>query len=523
MVTKTNEVPVNFSPENTREIDYEKDLGDSGDFPFTRGIYPNMYRGRLWTMRQYAGYATAEESNARYKYLLAQGTTGLSVAFDLPTQIGLDSDEPFALGEVGKVGVAIDSLEDMERLFADIPLAEVSTSMTINATAAILLSLYLAVARKQGVPFNKVRGTLQNDILKEYIARGTYIYPPAPSLRLVTDIFAYCAREVPNWNTISISGYHIREAGSTAVQEVAFTLADGITYVEAALAAGLAIDDFAPRLSFFFNSHNNLLEEIAKFRAARRLWARIMRDRFRARDPRSLMLRFHTQTAGSSLTAQQPEVNVVRTTIQALAAVLGGTQSLHTNSMDEALALPTEAAARVALRTQQVIAYESGVAETADPLGGSYAIEHLTDEIEEGALEYLKKIEGMGGMLRAIETGYVQREIQESAYRYQKAIEKQEQIVVGVNRFQVDEEAPVNTLRIDPALEQAQVARVRALRERRDSQRATAALKTLEQAATTDENLLPRILECVEAYATVGEISNTLRRVWGEYRETSTI
>ena len=523
MVTKTNEVPVNFSPENTREIDYENDLGDPGDFPYTRGIYPSMYRGRLWTMRQYAGYATAEESNARYKYLLAQGTTGLSVAFDLPTQIGLDSDDPLALGEVGKVGVAIDSLEDMERLFADIPLADVSTSMTINATAAILLSLYLAVARKQGVSFNKVRGTLQNDILKEYIARGTYIYPPAPSLRLVTDIFAYCAREVPNWNTISISGYHIREAGSTAVQEVAFTLADGITYVEAALAAGLAIDDFAPRLSFFFNSHNNLLEEIAKFRAARRLWARIMRDRFHARDPRSLMLRFHTQTAGSSLTAQQPEVNVVRTTIQALAAVLGGTQSLHTNSMDEALALPTEAAARVALRTQQVIAYESGVAEMADPLGGSYAIEHLTDEIEEGALEYLKKIEGMGGMLRAIETGYVQREIQESAYRYQKAIENQEQIVVGVNRFQVDEEAPVNVLRIDPALEQAQVARVCALRERRDSQGATAALKTLEQAAATSENLLPRILECVEAYATVGEISNTLRRVWGEYRETSTI
>ena len=504
-------------------IDYEKDLGEPGEFPYTRGIYPNMYRGRLWTMRQYAGYATAEESNARYKYLLAQGTTGLSVAFDLPTQIGLDSDDPMALGEVGKVGVAIDSLEDMERLFAGIPLDEVSTSMTINATAAILLSLYLAVARKQGVPFSKVRGTLQNDILKEYIARGTYIYPPEPSLRLVTDIFAYCAREVPNWNTISISGYHIREAGSTAVQEVAFTLADGITYVEAALAAGLQIDDFAPRLSFFFNAHNNLLEEIAKFRAARRLWARIMRDRFKARDPRSLMLRFHTQTAGSSLTAQQPEVNVVRTTIQALAAVLGGTQSLHTNSMDEALALPTESAARVALRTQQVIAYESGVVETPDPLGGSYAIEQLTDEIEEGALEYLKKIEAMGGMLRAIETGYVQREIQESAYRYQKAIEAQEQVVVGVNRFQVEEEPHVNVLRIDPALEQAQVERVRAVRDRRDAQATTAALRRLEQAATTNENLLPLILECVETYATVGEISNTLRRVWGEYRETSTI
>jgi methylmalonyl-CoA mutase N-terminal domain/subunit len=474
-------------------------------------------------MRQYAGYATAEESNARYKYLLAQGTTGLSVAFDLPTQIGLDSDNPLALGEVGKVGVAIDSLEDMERLFADIPLDEVSTSMTINATAAILLSLYLAVARKQGVAFTKVRGTLQNDILKEYIARGTYIYPPAPSLRLVTDIFAFCAREVPNWNTISISGYHIREAGSTAVQEVAFTLADGITYVEAAQIAGLEVDDFAPRISFFFNAHNNLLEEIAKYRAARRLWARIMRDRFKARDPRSLMLRFHTQTAGSSLTAQQPEVNVVRTTIQALAAVLGGTQSLHTNSMDEALALPTEAAARVALRTQQVIAYESGIAETADPLAGSYAIEQLTNEVEEQALEYLKKIEAMGGMLRAIETGYVQREIQESAYRYQKAIEKQEQVVVGVNRFQVEEEPPVNVLRIDPVLEQAQVERLRALRERRDAKTVSAALEKLQQAAGTSDNLLPRILECVEAYATVGEISDSLRRVWGEYRETSIV
>ncbi len=523
MTTKTTELPLDFNPHNTREIDYENDLGAPGDFPYTRGIYKNMYRGRLWTMRQYAGYATAEESNARYKYLLAHGTTGLSVAFDLPTQIGLDSDDSLAQGEVGKVGVAIDSLEDMERLFADIPLDEVSTSMTINATAAILLALYLAVARKQNVPFNKVRGTLQNDILKEYIARGTYIYPPAQSLRLVTDTFAYCAREVPNWNTISISGYHIREAGSTAVQEVAFTLADGITYVEAALDAGLEIDEFAPRISFFFNAHNNLLEEVAKFRAARRLWARIMRDRFKARDPRSMMLRFHTQTAGSSLTAQQPEVNVVRTTIQALAAVLGGTQSLHTNSMDEALALPTEQTARVALRTQQVIAHESGIAETADPLGGSYAIEHLTDEIESDASDYLKKIEAMGGMLRAIENGYVQREIQESAYRYQKAIETKEQIVVGVNSFQLEEEPPVTVLRIDPALEQAQIDRLRALRERRDSNSATVALNSLEQAAGTKENLLPRILECVEAYATVGEISNTLRRVWGEYRETSTI
>jgi len=523
MATETKVPPLYFNPDNTREIDYQNDLGDPGEFPYTRGIYPNMYRGRLWTMRQYAGYATAEESNARYKYLLAQGTTGLSVAFDLPTQIGLDSDDQLALGEVGKVGVAIDSLEDMERLFAGIPLDEVSTSMTINATAAILLSLYLAVARKQGVPLSKVRGTLQNDILKEYIARGTYIYPPAPSLRLVTDIFAYCAREAPNWNTISISGYHIREAGSTAVQEVAFTLADGITYVEAALAAGLEIDDFAPRISFFFNAHNNLLEEIAKFRAARRLWARIMRERFKARDPRSLMLRFHTQTAGSSLTAQQPEVNVVRTTIQALAAVLGGTQSLHTNSMDEALALPTESTARLALRTQQVIAYESGITDTADPLAGSYAIEHLTDEVEELALEYLTKIEAMGGMLRAIETGYVQREIQEAAYQYQKAVETREQVVVGVNRFQLEAEPAVTVLRIDPALEQAQIERVRALRERRDAKIATAALDELEQAAKTSENLLPRILECVEGYATVGEISNTLRRVWGEYRETSTV
>jgi len=517
------ELPVEFNPSNTDEVDYENDIGSPGEFPYTRGIYRNMYRGRLWTMRQYAGYATAEESNTRYKYLLAHGTTGLSVAFDLPTQIGLDSDDPLAGGEVGKVGVAIDSLEDMERLFADIPLDQVSTSMTINATAAILLCLYLAVARKQGVAFEKVRGTLQNDILKEYIARGTYIYPPAPSLRLVTDIFGFCAHQVPNWNTISISGYHIREAGSTAVQEVAFTLADGITYVEAALGVGLEIDDFAPRLSFFFNAHNNLLEEISKFRAARRLWARIMRERFNARDPRSLMLRFHTQTAGSSLTAQQPEVNVVRTTVQALAAVLGGTQSLHTNSMDEALALPTEAAARVALRTQQVIAHESGVADTADPLAGSYAIEQLTSEIEARANEYLKKIDAMGGMLRAIETGYVQREIQESAYRYQRAIESEQEIVVGVNKFQVDEEQPVQTLRIDPALEQAQVERLRALRARRDSKQTAAALESLEQSASSDQNLLPYILECVESFATVGEISNTLRRVWGEYKETSTI
>jgi len=517
------ELPVDFNPTNTDKIVYKKDLGAPGEFPYARGIYPNMYRGRFWTMRQYAGYATAEESNTRYKYLLAQGTTGLSVAFDLPTQIGLDSDDPLAVGEVGKVGVAIDSLEDMQRLFEGIPLDQVSTSMTINATAAILLSLYLAVARRQNVSFEKVRGTLQNDILKEYIARGTYIYPPVPSLRLVTDTFSFCAREVPNWNTISISGYHIREAGSTAVQEVAFTLADAITYVEAALKVGLKVDEFAPRISFFFNAHNNLLEEIAKFRAARRLWARIMSDRFQARDPRSLMLRFHTQTAGSSLTAQQPEVNVVRTTIQALAAVLGGTQSLHTNAMDEALALPTEAAARLALRTQQVIAHESGVADTVDPLAGSYAIEQLTDEVEGGAAEYLQKIDVMGGMLRAIETGYVQREIQESAYRYQRAIENQDAIVVGVNRFQTEEERPISTLQINPDLERAQVERVRAVRDRRDSASVETALDRLEEAARLTENLMPHILKSVEAYATVGEISNRLRGIWGEYKETSTV
>ncbi|HEY0005817.1 MAG TPA: methylmalonyl-CoA mutase family protein [Pyrinomonadaceae bacterium] len=517
------ELPNDFNPSNTDAPDYERDLGSPGEFPFTRGIRHSMYRGRFWTMRQYAGYASAEESNARYKYLLAQGTTGLSVAFDLPTQIGLDSDDPLAVGEVGKVGVAIDSLEDMLRLFDGIPLESVSTSMTINATASTLLCLYLAVARKQGLAFEKVSGTIQNDILKEYIARGTYIYPPGPSLRLVTDTFAFCAREVPNWNTISISGYHIREAGSTAVQEIAFTLADAIAYAEAALAAGLKVDEFAPRLSFFFNAHNNLLEEIAKFRAARRLWARIMRERFGARDPRSMMLRFHTQTAGSSLTAQQPEVNIVRTTIQALSAVLGGTQSLHTNAMDEALALPTEQAARIALRTQQVIAHESGVADTVDPLAGSYAIEHLTDEIESRASDYLEKIDAMGGMLRAIETGYVQREIQDAAYDYQRAVETKEQSVVGVNRFQIEEESSVPLMRVDPAIEQAQVERLRSLRARRDQEAAETTLVKLEEAARGTENMLPRILDCVEAYATVGEISHRLRRVWGEYREAVTV
>lgn len=517
------ELPVDFNPANTDPLEYEADLGQPGEFPYTRGIYPNMYRGRLWTMRQYAGYATAEESNARYKYLLAQGTTGLSVAFDLPTQIGLDSDDPLAAGEVGKVGVAINSLEDMLKLFDGIPLDTVSTSMTINATASTLLCLYLAVARKQQVAFNRVRGTIQNDILKEYIARGTYIYPPAPSLRLITDTFAFCAREAPEWNTISISGYHIREAGSTAVQELAFTLADAIAYVEAALHAGLSVDEFAPRISFFFNAHNNLLEEVGKFRAARRLWARIMRERFNAKDPRSTMLRFHVQTAGSSLTAQQPDVNIVRTTVQALAAVLGGAQSLHTNAMDEALALPTEQSARVALRTQQVIGYESGVADTVDPLGGAYAVEQLTNEIEKRASDYLEKIDALGGMLRAIETGYVQREIQEAAYRYQRAIESKDAIVVGVNRYQIAEEPPVKILRVDPEIERTQIERVRALRERRDQKVVDEALRKLEEGARGTENLLPRILASVEVFATVGEISNRLRTVWGEYRESPTI
>ncbi|MFL6334031.1 MAG: methylmalonyl-CoA mutase [Pyrinomonadaceae bacterium] len=517
------QLPTDFNPSNTEAPDYDRDLGDPGAFPYTRGVRRNMYRGRLWTMRQYAGYATAEESNARYKFLLSQGTTGLSVAFDLPTQIGLDSDDPLAAGEVGKVGVAIDSLVDMERLFEGIPLDSVSTSMTINATAAVLLCLYVAVGKKQGVAPDKLQGTIQNDILKEYIARGTYIYPPAPSLRLVTDTFAYCAAEVPNWNTISISGYHIREAGSTAVQEVAFTLADAIAYVEAAVNAGLKVDEFAPRLSFFFNAHNNLLEEVAKFRAARRLWARLMRERFHARDPRSQMLRFHTQTAGSTLTAQQPEVNVVRTAVQALAAVLGGTQSLHTNAMDEALSLPTEAAARLALRTQQVVAYESGVADTVDPLAGSYAVEHLTNEIERLALDYIEKIDALGGMLHAIEVGYVQREIQEAAYVYQRAVESEDAIVVGVNRFRAEDETPVPTLRIDPSVERAQVERLRALRARRAAERTEVALTLLEDAARSDDNLLPRVLDCVEALATVGEISHRLRRVWGEYREAVTV
>src|SRR6266851_3749031 len=494
-----------------------------GSFPFARGIYTEGYRNRLWTMRQYAGFGSAAESNARYRYLLSQGTTGLSVAFDLPTQIGLDPDHPLAAGEVGKVGVSIASLADMRRLFEGIRLEQVSTSMTINSTAAILLSYYVLVAREQGADVRKLNGTIQNDILKEYIARGTYIYPPRPAMRIITDLFAWAAQNVPEWNTISISGYHIREAGSTAGQEIAFTLADGIAYVEAAIAAGLDVDAFAPRLSFFFNAHSDFLTEIAKFRAARRLWAGIMRDRFGAKNERSCMLRFHTQTAGSTLTAQQPDVNVVRTTIEALAAVLGGTQSLHTNAMDEALALPTEDAARLALRTQQVIAYESGVADTVDPLAGSYAIEELTSEIERRAVDYLDKIDAIGGTLHAIESGYIQREIQNAAYEYQRALEASDAIVVGVNRFQNEGDSHVKTLRVDPAVEKAQIDRVRSLRARRDEIACETSLVRLEEAARGDENVLPRILDCVEALATVGEISNRLRSVWGEYREAVTV
>ena len=496
-------------------------LGRPGEFPYTRGIYTDMYRTRLWTMRQYAGFGTAEQSNRRYHYLLSQGTTGLSVAFDLPTQMGLDADDPMAAGEVGRVGVAVSSLADMEELFRGIPLQDVSTSMTINSTAAILLAFYALVARRQGADLGRLSGTIQNDILKEYIARGTYIYPPRPSLRIVTDIFAYCAREVPRWNTISISGYHIREAGSTAAQEVAFTLADGIAYVQAAVDAGLNVDEFAPRIAFFFNSHNQFLEEVAKFRAARRMWARIMRERFGARDERSMMLRFHAQTAGSSLTAQQPEVNIVRTAIQALAAVLGGTQSLHTNSMDEALGLPTEHAARIALRTQQVIGYEAGVADTADSLAGSYAIEHLTNETERLAADYIRKIDDLGGMLTAIETGFVQREIEQAAYNYQRAVEAGEQVVVGVNRFTTEEKSDVPILRINEALEREQVERLRAVRARRGESAARESLDLVERAARTDENLMPHIIRAVEAYATLGEISDRLRAVFGEYTGAS--
>ncbi len=497
--------------------DYMDQLGFPGEYPFTRGVQPSMYRGRLWTMRQYAGYASADESNRRYRYLLEQGQTGLSVAFDLPTQIGYDADDPMAQGEVGKVGVSISSLQDMESLFNQIPLAKVSTSMTINAPAAILLAMYIAVAKKQGVEIKTLRGTIQNDILKEYIARGTYIFPPAHSMRLVTDVFRYCQQEIPHWNTISISGYHIREAGSTAVQEVAFTLANAIAYVQAAIQAGLDVDEFAGQLSFFFNAHNNFLEEVAKFRAARRLWARLMRDRFKARQESSLMLRFHTQTGGSTLTAQQPENNIVRVALQALAAVLGGTQSLHTNSMDEALWLPTEKSVRVALRTQQIIAHESGVADTIDPLAGSYLIEYLTDEIEKRAMEYIQKIDGMGGALKAIEKGYIQGEIQDAAYATQQAIEKGEQLVVGVNAFQGNEKLTLERLKMDPAIEAAQRGRLMDIRNRRDASKVSQLLSQLEGAARSDQNLLPLFIECVENEVTLGEICLVLRQVFGEY------
>ncbi|MER2598305.1 MAG: methylmalonyl-CoA mutase family protein [Caldilineales bacterium] len=508
-----------YTPSDELAGDYAGQLGFPGHFPFTRGVQPTMYRGRFWTMRQYAGFGTAIESNRRYRYLLAQGQTGLSVAFDLPTQIGYDADHSLAMGEVGKVGVAISSLADMETLLDQIPLDKVSVSMTINAPAAVLLSMVIAVGKKQGVPAKELRGTIQNDILKEYLARGTYIFPPAPSMRLITDVFRYCAAEVPNWNTISISGYHIREAGSTAVQEVAFTLADGIEYVKAALAAGLDVDNFAPQLSFFFNAHNNFLEEVAKFRAARRLWAKIMRDRFGAKKPASMQLRFHTQTGGSTLTAQQPENNIIRVTMQALAAVLGGTQSLHTNSMDEALALPTEKAVQIALRTQQVIAYESGAADTIDPLAGSYFVEALTDEIEQRAAEYIARIDSLGGARVAIEQGYMQREIQDAAYKAQMAIEHGQQVVVGVNRFITNEQNEAELLRVDASAQLEQIERLRQVKANRDQAQVAALLGKIEQAARDPQAaLMPLFVEAVEQYVTLGEICGVLRGVFGEYQ-----
>ncbi len=515
------EVKRAFTPLDVDLDGYLENVGLPGEYPFTRGVQPTMYRGRFWTMRQYAGFGTAEQTNERYHYLLKQGQTGLSVAFDLPTQIGYDSDHELAEGEVGKVGVAIDSLRDMEILFDGIPLDQVSTSMTINAPAGILLAMYIAVAEKQGVPSDKLRGTIQNDILKEYVARGTYIFPPEPSLKIITDIISFCKEHVPAWNTMSISGYHIREAGSTAVQEVAFTLANAIAYVQAAVDRGLDVDEFAGRLSFFFNAHNNLLEEVAKFRAARRLWARIMKERFGAKNPRSMMLRFHTQTAGCTLTAQQPDNNVVRVTLQALAAVLGGTQSLHTNSRDEALCLPTEDSVRIALRTQQIIAHESGVADSADPLAGSYLVEAMTDEIERRAREYLDKIDDMGGVIKAIEAGYIQQEIGDAAYAYQRAVESGEQIVVGVNKFQIEEELPKNILRVDPEVEAYQRQKTARVRAERDAAAVEKSLQALRQAATEGANVMPPILEAVKAYATLGEICDVLRGVYGEYTEAT--
>jgi methylmalonyl-CoA mutase N-terminal domain/subunit len=510
-----------YTPVDIEDLDYCEDLGFPGSYPYTRGVQPTMYRGRFWTMRQYAGFATAAESNARYRYLLEQGQTGLSVAFDLPTQIGYDSDHPMARGEVGKVGVAIDSLADMETLFREIPLAKVSTSMTINAPAAVLLAMYIAVGEKQGVPASELSGTIQNDILKEYIARGTYIFPPKPSMRLITDIFGFCCDNVPKWNTISISGYHIREAGSTASQEVAFTLADGLAYVQAAVAAGLEPDVFGQRLSFFFNAHNDFLEEVAKFRAARRLWARLMKERIGVTEPKALMLRFHTQTAGSTLTAQQPENNIVRVAIQALASVLGGTQSLHTNSFDEALALPTEKSVGIALKTQQIIAYESGSTSTVDPFAGSYAIEALTNEIERQALEYIDKIEEMGGMLSAIEKGYPQQCIQDAAYQYQRAVESDERVVVGVNKFQIDEESGGRELlRVDPSVGESQVKALKAMKQGRDNVLVGNRLEAIRSAAGDENmNLMPAIIDAVKVYATEGEICGVLREEFGEYRE----
>src|SRR6516225_9928912 len=521
----SSHIPVRplYTPADLEGWDYDQQVGYPGQYPFTRGVQTTMYRGRLWTMRQYAGMGDAEEYNKRYKYLLANGTTGLSVAFDLPTQIGLDSDSPLALGEVGKVGVAIDSIEDMQRLFDGIELTMISTSMTINATASILLALYVAVAKRQGGDIRKLSGTVQNDVLKEYIARGTYIYPPKQAMRVITDMFSWTNENVPEWNTISISGYHMREAGSTAVQEVAFTLGNGMAYVEAAIKAGLDVDKFAPRLSFFFNAHSNFLEEVAKFRAARRMWARIMREHFKAKNPKSQMLRFHTQTAGSTLTAQQPENNIVRTALQAMAAVLGGTQSLHTNSFDEALALPTEQSARIALRTQQIIAYESGAPQTIDPLAGSYYIETLTDQVEAGARAYLDKIDAIGGTLKAIERGYIQQEIQNAAYEYQKAVDDLDAVVVGVNAFTIEEEKEIPLQRIDESLERKQVERVKALRAKRDQAKWQAAIKQVEDTARGTANLMPVIIEAVEAHATVGEISDAMRRVYGEYHETVVI
>ena len=509
-----------YTPADRKDDDYLEDLGFPGQYPFTRGVQPTMYRGRYWTMRQYAGFGTAKETNQRYKYLLDQGQTGLSVAFDLPTQIGIDSDDSLSIGEVGKVGVAIDSLKDMELLFEGIPLDKVSTSMTINAPASVLLAFYIAVAEEQGVSKDQLRGTLQNDILKEYVARGTYIFPPEPSLRLITDIFEYCGKEVPKFNTISISGYHIREAGSTAVQEVAFTIADGIEYVKAALDAGLDINKFGRRLSFFFNAHNDLLEEVAKFRAARRIWAKIMKDKFGATNEKAMRLRFHTQTGGSTLTAQQPNNNIVRVAIQTLAAVLGGTQSLHTNSRDEALGLPTEKSVQIALRTQQIVAEESGVTNTVDPLAGSYYIENLTDKIEDEVFQYLDKIEELGGMGQAIEKGYIQKQIQDSAYKYQREIEEKERVVVGVNKYETDEEPPDDILKVDPKLRNQQIDKLENLKNERDSKKVQTSLEKLEKAAASDENLMPYILEAARNYATLGEICDVMRDEFGEYQES---